>query len=211
MESQIKKLEGWAEKNENQISKSYQDYAVSGKKDDRKGILELLADAKQGKFTRVGVVELSRIGRSIKFIYEAIEELQKYNVKVVLVSTGTEIDSTKLEGRALLGGLALAADIEWMLIQERNARGRQAIKDKNIKVGRKEKDVSMEAIKALREKGMSVREVAKELKVSAPTILRRLGVESIEKTCPFCKATVKTRSTTIFIRCTACGKTFQQD
>ncbi len=174
LESQINVLKEWIKKNDFHLFQLYQDYAVSGKKDDRAGVIKLVEDAKNGKFKKVGIIELSRLGRSIKFIYETIETLEKYKVNVVLVNSGTEIDSTKLEGRALLGGLALAADIEWMLIKERNERGRQAIKERGIKVGRKEKDISMQAIKALQEKGLSIRKIAKEMNVSAPTILRRL-------------------------------------
>ena len=73
----------------------------------------------------------------------------------------------------MIGGLALASDIEWMLIKERNERGRASIKARGIKVGRKHKMVSLEAIKALQEKGLSLREIGKELGVSAPTIMRR--------------------------------------
>jgi len=179
LESQLNKLREWVAKNEYKCVGEYQDYAVSGKKDDRKGISRLLQDANDGKFKKIGVVELSRLGRSIGFIYTTIENLSKKGIRVVLISTGTEINPDTVEGCALLGGLALASDIEWRLIKERNARGRQAIKDRGIKVGRKRKEVSLEAIKALQRGGSdgkpkSLRKIAKELGVSTPTIMRRL-------------------------------------
>ena len=173
LDSMIKALVDWAIKNNHEYV-LYSDLAISGRKNDREGIQSLLADARLKKIEAVGVVELSRVGRSLGFIHKTIEELSGLGISVFLVNSGTELKYSTLEGRALIGGLALAADIEWMLIQDRNARGRQAIKDRGIKVGRHHKEISQTAINALHEKGMSLREIAAELGVSPPTIMRRL-------------------------------------
>ena len=171
----LRRLDDWKQKNAHDLFKIYSDFAVSGRKDDRKGIKELLEDARKGSFELVAVTELSRIGRSIGFIHRTIEELHQLGIKIVLTNSNTVLDYGSLEGRALIGGLALASDIEWMLIKERNERGRASIKARGIKVGRKHKIVSLEAIKALQEKGLSLRQIAKELGVSAPTIMRRVN------------------------------------
>lgn len=174
LESQLEALRRWAAEQGHEAAE-YVDLAVSGRKDVRKGIQALLEAARRHELALVGVLELSRIGRSIGFIHRTIEELSGLGVRVVLTKNNTTLDYTTLEGRALIGGLALAADIEWMLIQERNERGRQAIKERGIRVGRKHKEVSLEAIRALQEKGLSLRRIAAELGVSAPTILRRIS------------------------------------
>lgn len=175
LDSQLEALKRWAEQQGHEVIAVYQDLAVSGRKDNRQGINRLLADARQNKFELVGVVELSRIGRSIKFIHGTVEELSSLGIKVVLTNSNTSLDYNSLEGRALIGGLSLAADIEWMLIQERNARGRDAIRERGIRVGRKHKEVSIVVLKALQEKGMSLRQIAMQLGVSAPTVMRRLS------------------------------------
>lgn len=178
LESQLDALRRWAAEQGHEV-REYVDLAVSGRKDARKGIQALLEAARKHEFALVGVVELSRIGRSIGFITRTVEELSGLGIKVVLTKSNTTLDYATLEGRALMGGLALAADIEWMLIQERNQRGRQAIKERGIKVGRKHKEVSLEAIRALQEKGLSLRRIAAELGVSAPTIIRRIRRKTI--------------------------------
>lgn len=175
--SQNKRLETWASQFDEHIH--FEDLAISGRKDSRKGIsamMQLLRsrDLKKYDLIKVGVVELSRVGRSISFIHKTIEELSQLGIKVVLVNSGTELDYNSLEGRALIGGLSLAADIEWMLISERNQRGRDKIKEEGIQVGRKHQEISIEAIKALKEKGMSLRQIASELNSSPATIMRRL-------------------------------------
>ena len=153
----------------------FEDDATSGRKVDRKGIEALLAAAEQGSFKLVAITELSRIGRSIGFVTRTVERLCELGVKVVLVCSGMTLDYSSLEGRTLVNALALAADIEWHLISERNARGRATIQAKGIRVGRRPKHVSTEVLLALREKGLSVRQIARELgNVSPATVGRRL-------------------------------------
>jgi DNA invertase Pin-like site-specific DNA recombinase len=131
----------------------FEDDHVSGRRADRGGVEEMLAAAERGEFALVAVAELSRIGRSIAFVHAAVERLTKAGVRIALVSTGTILDAKTLEGKALLGALALASEVEWHLIQERNARGRETIKARGVKVGRKPREVSEAAVAALREKG----------------------------------------------------------
>ena len=177
LDSQVKALKDWSDKLGYE-SKLYQDFAISGKQGDREGINNLLIDARRGEFKMLGIVELSRIGRSIGFICSTVKELSDLGIPITLINTNTRIDYKTLEGSALVNALAMAADIEWRLIADRNERGRAKIKDMHIKVGRKllteKKQISMEAIKLMNEKGMSLREIAKELSVSPPTIMRYL-------------------------------------
>jgi DNA invertase Pin-like site-specific DNA recombinase len=102
-----------------------------------------------------------------------VKELADLKIPIVLVNSGISIDYNTLEGSATINALAMAADIEWRLISDRNKRGREKIARDNIKVGRKHKEVSEQAMLALRDKGLSLRQIAKELGVSAPTIMRR--------------------------------------
>lgn len=177
LESQNARLYAWGAGFDKHVH--FEDMAISGRKDSREGVERLMAYVKTLDLVQdeilVGVVELSRIGRSIGFITSTIKTLRDMGIKVVLVNTNTTIDYNSLEGSAMINALAMAADIEWRLIKDRNERGREKIKQDNIKVGRKHKEVSDAAIQALKEKGMSLREIAKELGVSAPTIMRRMN------------------------------------
>jgi len=152
---------------------AYQDAAVSGKKDDRREIQALLEAARQRKISKVYVSELSRIGRSLGFTVRVVEELHALGVPVILAKTGTVLDPSTVEGKATLGALALAADIEHALLIERNERGRQRMREKGSRPGRKPKAVSAAALRALAGEGRSASAIAKELGVSKPTVLRR--------------------------------------
>lgn len=176
LESQEHQLQEWAKRYSHEIV-FYKDFAISGKTTEREGINKLLQDAEERRFEAVAVIELSRIGRSIGFIHTTIERLNKLNIKVILAQTNTELNSSSVEGVALLGGLALAAAVELKLIEERNKRGREKIKRDKIRVGRKpseEKGVNLEAVIAFKGQGKGIRQIAKLLNTSPPTILRML-------------------------------------
>jgi DNA invertase Pin-like site-specific DNA recombinase len=173
LEGQRRSISEWASRQKHDL-RLFEDDHVSGRRTDRQGIEKLLDAADRGEVSLVAVVELSRLGRSIGFVHQTVERLSQKGVKVVLVNTGTVVDATTLEGKALIGALALAAEIEWHLIQERNARGRATIKARGVRVGPKALEVSTTALLALREKGLTVREIAQELKVSPATVTRRL-------------------------------------
>lgn len=173
LESQKEALFGWAEKHGHDTI-YYEDLAISGKKDNRKGINQLMADARENKFDGVAVLEVSRIGRSIRFFYQVVEELNKYGISITLVKNNSKIDYNTLEGKALVGALALCAEIEWHLIKERNERARIAREAKGIKGGRPRRHISKESIGILRSKGWSYRKIAKELNVSLGTIFNRI-------------------------------------
>lgn len=176
LESQEYTVKEWADKNKYELS-IFSDFAVSGKKESRNGLNLLMNKCRNNEFDAVAVLEISRFGRSIKIIYQIIEELSNLNIKVILIKTNTEVNYNTVEGRALLGALSMAADIEWMLIKERNERGREKIKRDNIKVGRKrseENNVSLEAVISLHNQGYGFRRISKELNTSIATISRML-------------------------------------
>jgi len=178
LESQRFALTEWAKRNNHSIT-LFEEFAVSGHKeiDLRRGMQELMQALDNKEFEALAVVEISRLGRNIKDIYNFVDKLTKLGIKIILVNSNTTLDYNTLEGKALIGGLALASEIEWCLIQERNKRGREKIKREKIKVGRKpseQKGINVEAVLELRKQGKGIRETARLLNTSAPTIMRIL-------------------------------------
>lgn len=173
LDSQKSALFGWAKQHGHEPI-YYEDLAISGKKDNRKGINRMLQDADAGKFEAVAVLEISRIGRSIRFFYDVVERLNKLNINITLVKTNTTINYNTLEGKALVGALALCSEIEWELIKERNERARIAREAKGIKGGRPRAVISLETVEILLSKGWSQRKIAKQFGVSHATIFRRV-------------------------------------
>lgn len=178
LESQRFALSEWAKKNNHSIV-LFEEFAISGHKEieQRKGMQDLMQRLEAKEFEALAVVEISRLGRNIKDIYNLVDKLTKLGIKIILINSNTILDYNTLEGKALIGGLALASEIEWCLIQERNKRGRDKIKRDKIKVGRKpseEKGINLQAVLDFRKQGKGIRETARLLNTSAPTIMRML-------------------------------------
>jgi DNA invertase Pin-like site-specific DNA recombinase len=171
--SQRRQIDAWAAAN-GHTPIYFEDDACSGRTTNRSGLDALLLRADTGIYRHVVVSELSRLGRSIGHVHQCIERLCEAKVQLVLAATSTVIDYTSLAGRALVGALTLASDVEWLLFKERSARGRATMKAKQIKTGRKPKDISDTVLAALRASGLSVRQIAKELGEAPSTIGRRL-------------------------------------
>lgn len=171
LEGQIQSLKDWGAKFGHEVT-VYKDYAIKGITTNREGIDRLLADCSHGLYEGVATWEISRLGRSISQIHWFVEALAKSKINIILCNSNTTLDYSTLEGRALIGGLALAADIEYVLICERNKRGRETIKRNKVKCGRKfseELGVSAEAVVNFKNQGKSFAEIAKLLNTCKST------------------------------------------
>src|SRR5215475_721834 len=121
---------GWTAVNE------YVD-VMSGAKDRRPGLDELVRDARRRKFDAVIVWKLDRLGRSLRHLVLLMEELQQLGV--ALVSLGEGLDLSTPAGRLQAGLLAAVAQFERERIRERVVSGLQRAKAQGKRLGRPRK------------------------------------------------------------------------
>ena len=116
---------------------------ISGAKNDRPDIKELLAVAKRREFTKVIVTEISRLGRKAKDIRHTIDRLHEMNVSIVfknfaglesLDERGNETFATNI----IISIYAELAQEEGRLISERTKSGLAAAKKGGAILGRPE-------------------------------------------------------------------------
>ena len=150
----------------------FEDAAISGKRDDRQGIKDLIEAARRGEVSEVYVLELSRIGRSMGFMVRTVEELSELGIPIILAKTGTRLDARAIEGVAMLGAFALSAEVEHALILERSERARLRMKEMGIRPGPKSKMPSMEHLEALILKFRTPGKIAKDIGVSKASVVR---------------------------------------
>ena len=67
------------------VSKIYRD-KISGLKNARPALDEMLADARRGKFTRTLVWRIDRLGRSVSHLLEVLEALKRLHIQFVSLS-----------------------------------------------------------------------------------------------------------------------------
>jgi DNA invertase Pin-like site-specific DNA recombinase len=158
------------------VTKVFSD-VMSGARDDRPGLAQLLAYVRAGD--TVVVWKLDRLGRNMLHILQTVKELTDQGV--TLVSTSDGIDSSTPAGRMMIGVLGSLAEYERELIRERTALKRQASRANGTKFGRPRKVDDAEHIvtaKRMKADGHTGKDIAKYLGVSRATLYRYLANEA---------------------------------
>ena len=148
----------------------YVDDGVSGALDRRPALDELVRDAKRRCFDVVVCWRLDRLGRSLKHLIVLLDGLQALGVAFVSLAEG--IDATTPAGRLQMHILGAISEFERARCAERVRAGLARVKRQGRRLGRPRVEVSHDALAAVA--GLSTREAAQRLGVSASTVRRRL-------------------------------------
>jgi DNA invertase Pin-like site-specific DNA recombinase len=156
---------------------------ISGAKARRPGLDELMHDARRGKFDVVLVWASDRIARSVKHFLEVLDELNRLGIEYI--SLRENIDTGGPLGRALIVIVAAIAELERSLIIERVRAGMRRARLEGQQIGRRPLQLDQAAIQQDRQRGQSIRQIAKGHRISTATVqrvLRRHHVQDLAKT-----------------------------
>jgi DNA invertase Pin-like site-specific DNA recombinase len=146
----------------------YVDTGVSGSKDRRPALDELVKDAKRRKFDVLVCWRLDRLGRNLRHLVTLLEELQ--SVGVSFVSLGEGIDCTTPAGKLQLHILAALAEFERARIQERVRAGLARARAQGKRLGRPKARLPIERLQTVA--GLPIDTAAERLGVSRSTLKR---------------------------------------
>jgi len=122
---QTDRLKKYAEAMDWQVYKIYVDPGYSGGNTDRPGLNEMIKDVKTGEIDKVVVYKLDRLSRSQLDTLYLIEKVFLAN-DTDFVSMSENFDTSTPFGRAMIGILAVFAQLEREQIKERMSMGREA-------------------------------------------------------------------------------------
>lgn len=97
------------------VYRVYKDAGISGVREDRQGLSELLRDAKRCCFGEVLVWSVSRVGRKLSYLLWVVEELKAQNI--VLRSVSEQFDMSTPMGKfalTMMGAVAQMQREAWM-------------------------------------------------------------------------------------------------
>ena len=152
---------------------SYIDEGISGSKgrDKRPELDRMLKDAVRRKFDVVMAWSVDRLGRSLQDLISLLNELHSMNIDLYLHQQG--IDTTTPAGKAMFQMLGVFAEFERSMIQERVKAGLARAVAQGKTLGRpKVPESKIKAIKKKHKEGLSIRKIAKEVKVGHGVIQR---------------------------------------
>jgi putative DNA-invertase from lambdoid prophage Rac len=192
-ELQLRDLREHASRQGYEIVGTYQD-TISGAKSRRPELNRLMDDATARKFDSLLVWKLDRFGRSLVDCLNNIQTLESCGGRFIAVTQGLDTDQQNPASRFLLHVLGAAAEFERSLILERTRAGQLRYRQdfesgkvgrtvrsrsgKNLAPHRPRKIFDRLAVIELRQRGLSMRQIAKRTGLGLGTVVRTLQARS---------------------------------
>ena len=172
-ENQRRELEVVAQRAGWDVVKVFEDAGVSGAKgrEKRPAYDALLKAVARREVDLVAAWSVDRLGRSMQDLVSFLEDLKGHGADLYLHQQA--LDTTTPSGRALFGMMAVFAEFERAMIQERVNAGLSRAKAQGKKLGRPTLSGETEAkVRALRAEGVGVVKVAKSLGIGVSAVQR---------------------------------------
>lgn len=168
-EVQLRELREYCERRSWVITQEYVDVGISGGKEKRPKLDELLHHAHLRHFDAVVVWRFDRFARSVSHLLKALENFRALGIE--FVSLSEQVDTSTPTGKMIFTVLGAVAELERSLIVERVRAGLRNARAKGKKLGRPRKLTNPAAINSLRSQGASWRAIGIALGVSPATAL----------------------------------------
>ena len=154
---------------------------VSGTKsrDTRPQLRQLLMDSRKRKFDRVIVYSLDRLGRSTVDVINTIHELEEVGVSIFVVKES--IDTSTSQGKIFSHFISIFSSMERDMIVSRQKESIKRIREKGGKWGKGNliSQQKRDNIVSLQSRGVSYRNICKELDVSLGSVQHCLKTHSM--------------------------------
>ena len=145
---------------------------ISGTRARRPGLDRMMNDARHHRLDAVAVWAFDRLARSVRHFLQLLDELDHLGVE--FVSFRENVDSGGPLGRAMVTILGAVAELERNLIIERVRSGMRRAKLEGQHIGRPRLIVDRDAVVRDRQRGHSIRQIAKLHRLSRTSVCRVL-------------------------------------
>jgi len=173
VEMQSSDLKRYCDQRGFEVYKEYSDQGVSGTKDKRPGLDELIADAKKKKFDAVLCWRFDRFARSTKHLITALEEFRHLGID--FISYQENVDTSSPLGKAMFTIVSAISELERNIILERVKAGLRRAKENGRILGRpKRLDLDVKELQKMRDKGLSFRQIAKRVRACPASVYKSL-------------------------------------
>ena len=172
VDMQLNDLKRYSKERGLSVFKVYQDNGVSGTKETRPALNELVNDAKKRKFDVVLVWRFDRFARSTKHLVNALYEFR--NLGIDFISYQENIDTSSPLGEAIFTIISAMSTLERDIIAERVKGGLRKARVNGKKLGRPEVEVDTDKVIEYRKQKKSIRQIASEMSLSKGTVERTL-------------------------------------
>ncbi len=163
---QLADLEAYCKQRTFTIFRVYEDHGISGAKDRRPALDQLMRDGRKRQFDAVLVWDFSRFARSTRHLINALEEFRHLGID--FISFRETIDTASPLGKMVFVIVAAVAELERNIISERIKGGLRRAIAMGKHVGRPalRNSEQVQAVKRMRVEGKSYQSIARALGIS---------------------------------------------
>lgn len=173
VDMQLLDLRRYCEQRAFDIYKEYSDEGVSGTKDRRPALDELMSDARKRRFGAVICWRFDRFARSTKHLITALEEFRHLGID--FISYQENIDTSSPLGKAIFTIVSAMAELERSIIVERVKAGLRRAKENGKRLGRPKKlNLNVADLQMMRDRGLSFKKIADRVNACPATIYQIL-------------------------------------
>jgi DNA invertase Pin-like site-specific DNA recombinase len=169
-EMQLQEVRQYCSRREMTIVREYVDRGISGAKERRPALDQLLIDCQRRAVDCVVVYRYDRFARSLRQLVNALEEFRSLGIDFISLHEG--VDTSTPNGRLVFGIFASIAEFERELIRDRVRSGLALAKSHGTRLGRPSVVVDRLRIASLRKEGCSWAEICQSLGISKGTAQR---------------------------------------
>ena len=175
---QLSDLRRYCEQRGLDIHKEYCDEGVSGTKDRRPALDELMSDARKRRFDAVLCWRFDRFARSTKHLITALEEF--CHLGIDFISYQENIDTSSPLGKAMFTIVSAIAELERSIILDRVRAGLRRAKENGKRLGRPKKlNLNLKELQKLRDQGLSFSRIARQVGTCPATIYQVLRKSTV--------------------------------
>lgn len=170
VETQLRELRQYCAARSWAVEGEFIDIGMSGAKDDRPALKELMHYARTRRIDSVLVWRFDRFARSLRHLIVSLSELRELGVD--FVSFSEALDTSTSHGRLVFNVVGAIAEFERDIIRERVLAGLRNARAAGIRLGRPGSDFDVAKARQLRAKGRSLRVIAKKTGATVSTLHR---------------------------------------
>ena len=158
------------------IFAEFSDEGISGVKgrDTRTGFDNLIKGAIKKDFGTILVWSVDRLGRSLQDLVSFLNEIHSVDCDLYIHQSG--IDTSIPSGKMMFQMCSVFAEFERGMIRERVLAGQARGKSQGKHIGRPSNlnDGMVHSIKYMREQGVGIRKIARDIKVGVSTVYKAM-------------------------------------